>query len=137
MCHLRRRLRMFLFHVEIIYCSRYSSFSIFNYPMIYHICDVHETGCIFQSLIQKKIGSINFSGMSWVVLLIWHYNNIYYGLRSLRSLMSYLYVSLEIIKKILSWSFLGDIFWAPIVLDCYHFGSGCGTVFECLLKHCH
>ena len=31
---------MFLFHREIIFCSRYSSFSIFNYPMIYQICDV-------------------------------------------------------------------------------------------------
>ena len=31
---------MFFFHREIIFCSRYSSFRIFNYPMIYQICDV-------------------------------------------------------------------------------------------------
>ena len=27
--------------------SRYSSFCIFNHPMIYQICE-HETGCIFE-----------------------------------------------------------------------------------------
>ena len=32
---------------------------------------------------------------------------------------------------------MGDIFWAPIVVDQYHFGSGCDTVFEYLLKHSH
>ena len=42
---------------------------------------VHETGCIFQCLIQKKFGNIDFSWVSWVVLLIWHYNNIYSGLK--------------------------------------------------------
>ena len=42
---------------------------------------VHETGCIFQCLIQKKFGNIKFSWVSWVVLLIWHYNNIYSGLK--------------------------------------------------------
>ena len=31
---------MFLFNGEIIFCLRYSSFCIFNYPMIYQICDV-------------------------------------------------------------------------------------------------
>ena len=42
---------------------------------------VHETGCIFQCLIQKKFGNIKFSWVPWVVLLIWHYNNIYSGLK--------------------------------------------------------
>ena len=28
-----------------------------------------------------------------------------------------------------------DHFWVPIVVDRYDFGSGCDTVFECLLKH--
>ena len=28
-------------------------------------------------------------------------------------------------KKFFSWSFLGTFFWALIVVDCYHFGSGC------------
>ena len=42
---------------------------------------VHETGCIFQCLIQKKFGNSNFSWVSWVVLLIWLYNNIYSGLK--------------------------------------------------------
>ena len=42
---------------------------------------VRETGCIFKCLIQKKFGSINLSWVSWVVLLIWHYNNIYSGLK--------------------------------------------------------
>ena len=41
---------------------------------------IHETGCIFQCLIQKKFGNIDFSWVCWVVLLIWHYNNIYSGL---------------------------------------------------------
>ena len=31
---------MFLLHREIIFCSRYSRFSIFNYPKIYQLCDV-------------------------------------------------------------------------------------------------
>ena len=42
---------------------------------------VHETGCIFQCLIQKKFGDIDFSWVSLVVQLIWHYNNIYSGLK--------------------------------------------------------
>ena len=41
----------------------------------------HETGCISQCLIQKKFGNINFSWVPWMVLLIWHYNNIYSGLK--------------------------------------------------------
>ena len=40
----------------------------------------HETVCISQCLIQKKFGNINLSWVPWVVLLIWHYNNIYSGL---------------------------------------------------------
>ena len=42
---------------------------------------VHETGCIFQCLIQKKFENVDFSRVSWVVLLIWHYNNIYSDLK--------------------------------------------------------
>ena len=38
---------------------------------------VHEAGCIFHCFIQKKFGNIDFSWVSWMMLLIWHYNNIY------------------------------------------------------------
>ena len=77
---------MFLFHREIIFCLRYSSFSIFNYPMFTKSVTplwvlVHETGYIFQCLIQMKFGNIDLSWVSWVVLLIWHYNNIYSSLK--------------------------------------------------------
>ena len=40
MCHLKHRLRIFLFHRKIMVHSRYSSFCIFNHPMIYPISDV-------------------------------------------------------------------------------------------------
>ena len=40
MCCLRHRLRIFLFRRKIVLFSRYSSFCIFNHPMIYQICDV-------------------------------------------------------------------------------------------------
>ena len=39
MCHLNHRLRIFLFHRKIM-CRRYSSFCIFNHPMIYQLSDV-------------------------------------------------------------------------------------------------
>ena len=41
MCHLRYRLRIFLFHGKVMFRSRdILSFCIFNHPMIYQICDV-------------------------------------------------------------------------------------------------
>ena len=40
MCHLKHKLRIFLFCRKIIFLfSRYSSFGIFNHPIIYQICD--------------------------------------------------------------------------------------------------
>ena len=39
MCHLRHKLRILLFRRKVIF-RRYSSFCIFNHPMIYQICDV-------------------------------------------------------------------------------------------------
>ena len=91
---------MFLLHREIIFCSRYSSFSIFNYPIIYQMCyfmmgiSTWDRGCIFQCLIQKKFGNVDFSWVSWVMLLIWHYNNIHSGLKC----VLFMY-KLEIYKK--------------------------------------
>ena len=130
---------MFLFHREIIFCSRYSSFSIFNCPMIYQICDVmmgwvlvYDTGCIFQCLIQNKFENIDFSWVSWVVLLIWHYSNIYSGLKCVLFICK-----LENYKKDSLLIIFGGVFWTPVVVHRYHFGSGCDTVFECLLKHSH
>ena len=39
MCHLRHRLRIFLFHRKVyVSFSRYSSFCVFKHPMIYKIC---------------------------------------------------------------------------------------------------
>ena len=41
MCHLRHRLRILLYYRKrYVPFSRYSSFCIFNHPMIYQICDV-------------------------------------------------------------------------------------------------
>ena len=40
MCHLKHRLRIFLFDKKIVPFSKYASFCIFNHPMIYQICDV-------------------------------------------------------------------------------------------------
>ena len=75
-------LRIFLFHREIIFCSRYSSFSIFNYTMIYQICEVMMGISTWDRVhFSVKFGNIDFSWVSWVVLLIWHYNNIFSGLK--------------------------------------------------------
>ena len=77
---------MFLFHGEIIFCSRYSSLVFLTIPWFTKSVTswwvlVYETGCIFQCLIQKNFGNIDFSWVSWVVLLTRHYNNIYSGLK--------------------------------------------------------
>ena len=40
MCHLRHRLRIFLFDKKIVPFSKYSSFCILNHPMFYQIFDV-------------------------------------------------------------------------------------------------
>ena len=40
MGHLRHRLRIFLFHRKVMFCSQeYLNFCIFNHSMIYQICD--------------------------------------------------------------------------------------------------
>ena len=73
---------MFLFHGEIIFCSRYLSFSIFNYPMIYQICDIMIGISTWDRAETSKFENIDFSWVSWVVLL---YNNIYSGLKRILS----------------------------------------------------
>ena len=40
MCHLGYKLRIFLFQRKVVPFSRYSSFCIFNHPLIYQICEV-------------------------------------------------------------------------------------------------
>ena len=40
MCHLRHRLRIFLFHRKVATFSRYPSFCVSNHPMIHQICDI-------------------------------------------------------------------------------------------------
>ena len=42
--------------------------------------------------------------------------------------------NLETYKKILSWSFLWDIFLVSMAVELYHFGSGCDIVLNSLLK---
>ena len=84
--HLKHRLSMFLFYGEVIFCSRYSSFSIFNYPMVYQICDVMMGISTWDSVQfsvshPEEIWEHRFQKVSWMVLLIWHYNNIYSGLK--------------------------------------------------------
>ena len=126
-------LRIFLFHTEIIFCSRYSSFSIFNYTMMYQICDfmmgISTWDRVYFSV---KFGNIDFSWVSWVVLLIWHYNNVFSGLKCVLFICK-----LENYKKDSLLIIFGGVFWTPVVVHRYHFGSGCDTVFECLLKHSH
>ena len=74
----------FLIRGEIIVCSWYSSFSIFNYPMIYQICNLMMGAwdrVHFSVSHPDEIWEHDFSWVSWVVLLIWHYSNIYSGLK--------------------------------------------------------
>ena len=101
LCHLRRKLRIFLFHREIIFCSRYSNFTIFNYPIIYQICDVMMGiySAFFSVSSRKNLGTSISAGCLWWCC---KYNTIitHYCVLSI--------FNLEITTKILSWSFLGS-----------------------------
>ena len=73
---------MFLLHGEVIFCSWYSSFSIFNYPMIYHISDVMMgistwDRVHFSLSHPEEIWEHRFQLGVLDDLLIWYYNNIY------------------------------------------------------------
>ena len=100
---------MLLFHREIIFVSRYSSFSIFNYPMI---CDVmmgiSTRGRVhFSVSLQKELGNIDYSGLKNVLFIC----------------------KLENYKKDPLLIIFGGHFLGTHVDDRYHFGSGCDTVF--------
>ena len=96
---------MFLFHREIIFCSRYSSFSIFNYPIIYQICNVMISistwgSAFFSASSGKNLGtSISAGCLGWCC----KYNTIITLI--LAENVSYLALIQAVFR-------IGDCFWA-------------------------